>query len=381
MKCATKWKFEWCLLVAGSSYEASTAQPEQKYMDLNSSTSGYKLEPISEILNPLRFASYDSNSLTHQSWHTANTTAYQYSDSAAGTLPRYPARYPSMQQRHDNDAQSAGSAIRNQGYYNSTEQSTTNMLPYQPPPHQTSSNNANYHDNGAIPCISVSHNLADKSCDLPFTHTETSVVKDTDEDSGFKDLSASSSTASSPVKDDDDVTPKYHDLTSTSSVTTSSQFTDLGVTSVKNGVPDPAVTVTSDDDSNCRYTTLLSPTRHGSSDSSGQSTDSAKNSKCKVQEGTTASLYQELDEEYILPKRTSVVAVPTDTINSSPTSQNEIKGNEIKDFCETSADTPVSKDQEHDGKKGKGVNEMSSNRESQNFGEIIKESIVETVSA
>ena len=350
-------------------------------MDLNSSTSGYKLEPISEILNPLRFASYDSNSLTHQSWHTANTTAYQYSDSTTGTLPRYPTRYPSMQQHQENDAQPSGSAIGNQGYYNSTDQSTTNMLPYQPPHHQTNSNNASYHDNGAVPCIPASHSLADKARDLPFTPSDNSVVKDTDEDSGFKDLSASSSTASSPVKDDDDVTPKYHDLTSTSSVTTSSKFTDLGVTSVKGSVPDPSVTVTSDDDSSCRYTTLLSPTRHGSNDSASPVADSADGGKGKVQQGTTASLYQELDEEYILPKRTSVVAVPTDTINSSPTNHNEIKGSEIKDLCQKSDDTSISKGPGQNGKNDKGVSEMSSNRESQNFGEIIKESIVETVSA
>ena len=365
-----------CIVFAGSSYEASTAQPEQKYMDLNSSTSGYKLEPISEILNPLRFANYDSNSLTHQSWHTANTATYQYSDSTTGTLPRYPARYPSLQQHQDNNAQSAGSAIGNQGYYNNTEQ-----LPYQPPPHQTNNNNANnYHDNGTLPCISAPHNIPDKSCDLPFNQSESSVVKDTDEDSGFKDLSASSSTASSPVKDDDDVTPKYHDLTSTASVTTSSQFTDLSVTSIKNGVANPAVgamTVTSDDDSSCRYTTLLSPTHHGSCDSSSQSTETVENKTYK--EGTAASLYQELDE-YILPKRTSVVAVPTDTINSSPNSQNEIKSNEIKDQCGTSADVK-NKDKGREAKSGAGVNEVSSNRESQNFGEIIKESIVETVSA
>ena len=371
----------YCVLFVGSSYEASTAQPEQKYMELNSSSSGYKLEPISEILNPLRFASYDSNGLTHQAWHTANSTSYHYSDSAAGTMPRYPPHYPSMQQ-HQDDAQSVGSAIGSQGYYSSTEQTTTNRLPYQPA-HQTSDSNANYHGNGTLPCISGSHNLTDKSCDIPFNQSESSVVKDTDEDSGFKDLSASSSTASSPVKDDDDVSPKYHDLTSTSSVTTSSQFTDLRVTSLKNNIADPntnVMTVTRDGDSNCRYTTLFSPTRHGSCDSSNQSAGGTEISKSKSQEGTATSLYQELDEEYILPKRTSVVAVPTDTINSSPNCQNEMKSNEIKVMRESSDERKV-KGQGHDDINGKEVSEMSSNREAQNFGEIIKESIVETVSA
>ena len=45
----------------------STAPPQQKYINLNNTCNGYKLEPISEILNPIRFSGYSG------------------SDSAAGT--------------------------------------------------------------------------------------------------------------------------------------------------------------------------------------------------------------------------------------------------------------------------------------------------------
>ena len=61
-------------------YQPATAPPEQKFMELSSSTSGYKLEPISEILNPIRFPYNGSNNtngtVTGQTW-PENYCSYQ----------------------------------------------------------------------------------------------------------------------------------------------------------------------------------------------------------------------------------------------------------------------------------------------------------------
>ena len=47
-----------------SRYLQPATQPEQKYVDMNNSSS-YKLEPISEILNPIRFSGYGGSTTSH----------------------------------------------------------------------------------------------------------------------------------------------------------------------------------------------------------------------------------------------------------------------------------------------------------------------------
>ncbi len=82
-------------------FESTTAQAEAKFMELTSSSSQYKLEPISEILNPMRFAGYGSSG--NHSWvncsesycgypqtsvdATTQQTEYLYSQSNRGATP------------------------------------------------------------------------------------------------------------------------------------------------------------------------------------------------------------------------------------------------------------------------------------------------------
>ncbi len=409
-------------------------------MDLTASTSGYKLEPISEILNPLRFPGYDgsaSNTLPH-SWHNS-----YYSNSSSGdgegTLPRFPVRYPSIQPSvGSTPGLSAAMTVSSQDYYNNgsvTMTTSNNTLPYQPALSNLTTTNINttsFHDNNAMPCAPITANN-EKSCDLAYTTASTtengSSVKEIDEDSGFKDLSASSSTASSPVKDDEEAVPKYHNLSSLPTAPTTSSschmtstscqlsnpsvFTDLSTvakatvianknsnSSEQDGPADSREPHTADNDtsteqdSTCRYTTLLSPTRRMSNDtntiqsppheSTSQSSKFVPNlcDSTKLAPNGASSLYQDLNEEYILPKQSSVVAVAaTEALNSSPTSgQNDLDQQRIKA-------KDITKGQGHKDIKENGLNSQeilstSASNEVQNFGEIIKEGItVETISA
>ncbi len=415
-------------------------------MDLTASTSGYKLEPISEILNPLRFPGYDgspSNTLPH-SWHNSYHYGNSSSGEGEGVLPRFPVRYPSIQPSvGSSPGLSAAMTVSSQDYYNNGSVPMTtsnNTLPYQPAPVNTPLSNlttninpTSFHDNNAMPCAPITANN-EKSCDLAYTtatSTENnSVVKEIDEDSGFKDLSASSSTASSPVKDDEEAVPKYHDLSalptapSTSSschmTSTSCQlsnpsvFTDLStvakatVTVNKNTnspqQDDPADSrenPTTDNDnstdqnSTCRYTTLLSPTRRMSNDtntiqsppheSTTQSSKFVPNlcDATKLAQNGASSLYQDLNEEYILPKQSSVVAVAaSEALNSSPPSgQNGLDQQQIKarDITKGQGHNDI---KENSGLNSQEITASSTSNEVQNFGEIIKEGItVETISA
>ncbi len=110
-------------------------------------------------------------------------------------------------------------------------------------------------------------------------------------------------------------------------------------------------------------------------------------------------LYPELNEEYILPKRTSVVAVPTSTMeeehdvtDSSPICQNKILTDSHEDIqfeaatANKNGTVASAAECEHDNTNAtdKQPGDKSSDgdeSQQQNFGEIIKESIVETVSA
>ncbi len=51
-----------------NNFGPTPAQPEQKYLDLSGPMSSYKLEPISEILNPLRFPSYPNHIQNGPGW-------------------------------------------------------------------------------------------------------------------------------------------------------------------------------------------------------------------------------------------------------------------------------------------------------------------------
>jgi hypothetical protein len=56
-------------------YQPTTAQPESKYIELNTSSSMYKLEPISEILNPIRYQGFSpSDHNSQDSWSSATET-------------------------------------------------------------------------------------------------------------------------------------------------------------------------------------------------------------------------------------------------------------------------------------------------------------------
>jgi cysteine/serine-rich nuclear protein len=60
-----------CNYRATDSHGPTMAPPQQKYINLNNSPNGYKLEPISEILNPIRFSGYsgtDGNASGVSTW-------------------------------------------------------------------------------------------------------------------------------------------------------------------------------------------------------------------------------------------------------------------------------------------------------------------------
>ncbi|XP_064646389.1 cysteine/serine-rich nuclear protein 1-like [Lineus longissimus] len=64
-------------------YEPTTAQPESKYIELNTSSSMYKLEPISEILNPIRYQGFSASDHSSQDSWTSATEPFCYSQQTA----------------------------------------------------------------------------------------------------------------------------------------------------------------------------------------------------------------------------------------------------------------------------------------------------------
>ena len=66
---------------------SSTTQPEQKFMDLSEPGSSYKLEPISEILNPVRFPGYGPGPNVAWGQCADNFQGYTCGEQANGNIP------------------------------------------------------------------------------------------------------------------------------------------------------------------------------------------------------------------------------------------------------------------------------------------------------
>ncbi|CAH1789644.1 unnamed protein product [Owenia fusiformis] len=66
----------YCIPSTTVGYQSARSQQEQKYMDVNNSTNSmFKLEPISEILNPIRYSNYTTDG---QSWSNNSESFYSY---------------------------------------------------------------------------------------------------------------------------------------------------------------------------------------------------------------------------------------------------------------------------------------------------------------
>jgi cysteine/serine-rich nuclear protein len=304
----------YCMPPRGN-FESSTAQAESKYMELaSSSLQSYKLEPISEILNPIRFSTY--NSTGNQSW--ANC-----SDSSYCTYPSPPDEPTTHQAGSYGEEQSQQNYMFNHSNRGASPATSAMscMMPSIPGAQSQFDNAAPY--NAARDGNKNYHQLTNGG-GRPHKQNSTSQNGEIDEKKEYADLdSAKIPKMSNGKVTESNETNKYEDLSNaTSKMATENKYHDLSnaTSSVSRGDTSPSYTSTN-----------------------GHTLEST--------------------DIYGLPERPSVVAVANP---ASPPTNMETDSKQVNSDYN-------SRCQATNGNQGED--------QTTNFGEIIKESMVETVSA
>jgi len=325
-------------------YQPSTAPPEQKFMELNASSSGYKLEPISEILNPIRFPAYNGSG--SQVW-TDSYCAYS-SQSQQSDLPG---------SLHSNSYEDS-SGLTSKHYHSCSPSSQTQMSEFLYPINNSTPSSSS--GNATLPCGLDNH------------YMEQDIVGYNGLDSFNTSLCPGEAlhTVPSNTASTGDNQPSYTQLTSkdlqptkaeTRRAASEKHYQDLSSSTVSSTTSAPENSATYQDLSNAKP-----------SNTSGYSTD-------------TSDGLPSLSESYTLPDQQQVIAVST----SSPSSPKDTTCTDEPKGRSDSGDKPSGSESSTPSGNSQGKvkaidctnNAGRTTDSSTNFGEIIKESIVETVSA